>query len=263
MINSCDAFSDLWDPHIKLLNTNWSDRNISTYLVSDLPTNKSYMGVTVLCAGKKKELSERIRYALSFINTEYILLTLDDYFLTKKISSRKIDDLINIMDQKGLDYVRLFKHPNSFNKIKGTNSLYWINLDSKHDSHYQINLYAGLWRKEFLEKCVESNSNAWELELNLTPIGRENNAKCALSKGNEFPILDVVRKGKLLHKAYYFLKLNKLYEGDREVIPWKEEIKLNCMKFIKIVSTQRMIDFYKTILRRQGYHFYSDDIQEK
>ena len=262
LINSCDAFSDLWDAHIKLLNMNWDDRDISTYLVTDSLTNKEYNEVTILCAGRNKELSDRIRYALDYIDTDYILLTLDDYFLTKKISTKSIMNLVDIMDKKELDYIRLFKRPNSFKKIKGTSSLFEINLDSKHDSHYQINLYAGLWRKTFLEKCVNDSLNAWELELSLTPLGRANNAKCAMSKGNEFPTLDVVRKGKLLHKAFYYLKFNNLYSGNRGLISWKEELKLNCMKIIKAISSQKMVDFYKSILRKQGYHFYSDDLQE-
>lgn len=262
IINSCDKFSDIWDAHIQLLNKNWKDRQIKTYLVTDKETTKSYEGVTILSAGEGKELSDRLRYALAVIKTEYILFTLDDYFLTKKINTNSIFELVSIMDKERIDYLRLFARPTSHKKIEGYKSLYEIDLDSKHDSHYQINLYAGIWRRTFLEKCVQESLNAWQLEIAMTPFGRKYGANCVMSKGNEFPTLDVVRKGKFLHKAKRYIDRHGLYKGDREVISWKEEIKLNCMKTIKSISSQKMVDFYKRIMKKKGYHFYSDDVQE-
>ena len=37
IISTCDKFSDLWDAHILLLNQNWADRNVETFLVTDIP----------------------------------------------------------------------------------------------------------------------------------------------------------------------------------------------------------------------------------
>ena len=260
IINTCDKFSDLWAPHVKLLNRNWPDRDMRTLLVTDDTTDARFEGVEVVSTGKGKELSERLKTVMDDIHTEYILVSLDDYFPIYKIDSAAIEKLVSYMDSYHLDYIRLFKRPNSNKKLKGTENLYLIDLNSKIDTHYQINLYAGIWRKSFLEKAVAKKRNAWEFELSLTRLGRKLNARCAMSKGGEFEVLDVVRKGKLLHKSNSYLKRNGLYNGDRKVISWKEEIKLNFMKFIKTVAPQKLIDFAKRIMRKNGMHFYSDDV---
>lgn len=259
VIHSCDKFSDLWDTHIQLLNKNWSDRDIETLLVTDTNSEKQYDGVGIISAGAGTELSQRTDYALQHIKTEYVLITLDDYFPIHKIDSRKIEKLIEAMDKELLDYVRLFKRPDSNNKIDGYDNLYRIDLNSKRDKNYQVNLYSGIWRKSFIEKTIRKPLNAWSYELSLTKIAREINASCAMSKGNEFPVLDVVRKGQLLHKAARYLKKHNLYNGPRTVIPWSAEIKINVLTFIKDYTPQVFVDFSKSILRRFGWHFYSDE----
>lgn len=258
LINTCDKFSDLWDTHIELLEKNWKERNIKTILVTDKETNKKYENVDIYSAGEKKELSERIESVLLNVKTEYILITLDDYFPIYKINSEAIENIISEMEENKLDYVRLFKRPNSNVKLSEKSSLYKIDLYDKRDSNYQVNLYVGIWRKEFLKKTVKEPLNAWDYELSLTKIARKENARCAMSKGKEFETLDVVRKGKLLHKAYRYLKKNNLYNGPREVISWKIEWKINILTFIKDHTNQKIVDLGKSVLRKFGFKFYSD-----
>lgn len=258
IIHSCDKFSDLWDSHIYLLEKNWKDREIETIIVTDKLTNKKYDNVNIISAGEGKELSERIKFALPYIKTEYVLVTLDDYFPIYEINTKKIEKIIQEMEETNLDYVRLFKRPNSNIKLNNRSDLYKINLNDKKDSNYQVNLYVGIWRKTFIEKTIGKKMNAWEYELSLTKIARKERAICAMSKGNEYEILDVVRKGKILHKAHKYLKKNNLYNGSREIISWKEELKVNSLIFIKDHVNQKIVNLGKAILRKFGFTFYSD-----
>ena len=52
IISTCDKFSDLWDAHILLLNQNWADRNVETFLVTDKHTDRTFENVTVVAAGE-------------------------------------------------------------------------------------------------------------------------------------------------------------------------------------------------------------------
>lgn len=254
LIHSCDKFSDLWDTHMLLLNKNWQDRNIDTFLVTDKFASRSYNGVTLFSAGANKELSDRIVAILPFIKTEYVLITLDDYFLIKKIQTEKIAKLVSAMDKEELDYIRLYPIPNSRFRIKGYQSLFFIDLKG----NYQVNLYPGLWRKTFLEKTIQKSANAWQYEVSLTKVARSSDAKCAMSKGKEFEILDVVRKGKLLHKANRYLKKRNLYNGPREVISYKAELRINLLTIGKAILPRRFYNFIKQIMIKRGHHFYSD-----
>lgn len=258
VIHTCDKFSDLWDSHIQLMDKNWADRGVKTLLVTDKQTEKTYQTVEVLSTGDDFQLSKRIQAMLPHIQTEYVLVTLDDYFPIYPIDTVKIKSLIDAMDNEGLDYIRLFKRPDSKKLIPGYESLYEIDLYGQMDVHYQVNLYAGIWRKRFIEKTVEQELDPWQYELSLTKIARRDHLRCAMSKGKEFEVLDVVRKGKLLHKADRYLKKHDLYHGPREVISWTAELKINGMTFIKDHFPQSVVDFGKSILRKIGFHFYSD-----
>ena len=63
IIMSCDAFSDLWDGHIKLLEQNWNDRGMKTVIVTDKKTTKSYDGVDVFSPENCVDWSDRLKAA--------------------------------------------------------------------------------------------------------------------------------------------------------------------------------------------------------
>ena len=144
VINSCDKFSDLWENHIDILNKSWPDREAETLLVTDKDTTASFEGVEIFSAGEKKEYPQRMAAALPRIKTEYILITLDDYFPIKKIENWRLERLIEIMDAEKLDYIRLFADPNSRKPFKKYKKLYEIPLDV----NYAVNLYQGIWRRD-------------------------------------------------------------------------------------------------------------------
>lgn len=223
LIHSCDKFSDLWQAHIKLLNQNWPDRGIRTILLTDKPRDNKYPGVEIIGAGDGKEITERIRHVLPLINTEYVLVTLDDYFVTTPIDTARIARLIEIMEREHYDYIRLFDRPHCPLTPTEDKDIYTYTLD--HD--YRVNLYSGIWRKDFIERTLgDKVLNAWEFEVSLTERARLANGNCAVSHGKEFPILDVVRKGRILPKAWRFLKHNNLYEGGRQKMPYLSYFKL-------------------------------------
>ena len=103
IISTCDKFSDLWDAHVLLLNQNWADRNVETFLVTDKPTDRAFENVTVVAAGEGTEITERLRAVMPLIKTEYVLFTLDDYFLTERISTQAVNEDIQIIEKHQID----------------------------------------------------------------------------------------------------------------------------------------------------------------
>ena len=216
LIHSCDKFSDLWDAHIKLLERNWPDRNCPTFILTDSINEHIFRNVEILSAGDNKEITERIRYALEYINTEYVIVTLDDYFPTTSIETRRINRLIDVMEKEGYDYMRLYHLPEGGTTATKYSDIYNLSLDGD----YRVNLYVGIWRKDFMARTLaDKELNAWEFEVTLTEQSRISGGKCAVSLGCEFPILDVVRKGYILPKAAKYLKQYDLYHGNRPTMP--------------------------------------------
>lgn len=228
LIHSCDKFSDLWEAHVKLLNRNWPYRNCPTYILTDSPNKQTFDKVDILSAGVGKEITERIKYALSRISTEYIIVTLDDYFPIYPIDTDRIERLVNIMDQNAYDYLRLYHLPKGGMSATNNDDVYRLALDGD----YRVNLYVGIWRKDFMLRTLgDKVLNAWEFEVTLTENARKSDGNCAVSLGNEFPILDVVRKGRILPKAAKYLKRNNLYHGNRPVMPLTAYYKLGIKEY--------------------------------
>ena len=257
LILSCDAFSDLWDGNISLLERNWSDRDMKTIIVTDESTNKYYQNVAILNAGKEVEWNERLLYALSVVDTDFVFITLDDYYLIKEVDDSAIKKIEDMMIAEHIDYLRLFPKPT---RAKGEKLLeypgvYMINTSIP----YSVNLYSGIWRKSFLETTIKKPMNAWRFEVSLARCAKEDNAKCAVSYNNEFVILDVVRKGKLLHNAArYFEEHPGLYNGNRPINTWRYEISLGFQIFMADHIPYWAHKPVKKIMNIFGKQFYSD-----
>lgn len=259
IIHSCDKFSDLWDGHVKMLEKNWPDRGMRTMIITDKETDKKFPNVEIFSAGADKEWSERLNAALKQITTEYIFVTLDDYFLIEPVSNKKIENVLKMMKKENLDYVRLFLRPKcpKSAKMKGYKRMYRIDTRSR----YSVNLYAGIWRKTFLEKTAHDHKNAWQYEVSLPRISTEVGARCAMSNNKEFVILDVVRKGKLLHKsANYFKRHPGIYEGNRPVISRWYEIKLGIRTWGVRLMPKCITNMARNFMIKRGHHYFSQDM---
>lgn len=258
LISTCEKFSDIWNIQCSLLNENWGDRDIRTVLLTDAPNPYRHDGVEIVSAGDGADMKDRLSFFVDAIDTEYVLITLDDYFLTKKVDNTKIQSLIRLMEAQKLDYIRLFPSPHSRKTlpIEGEAHVRMLTFDKRYD----VNLYPGLWRKSFLKETLAAEqSDAWQYEVSLTKTAVRLNARCAWCKEDVYHILDAVRKGKFLHPAKRFVDSYGHYEGDRGVIARKEEIRIAVLSMINRTMPESLRKFLKRKARKHGAHFYSPD----
>lgn len=256
-IHSCDKFSDLWDGHVKLLEENWGDRNIPTYILTDKENERSYENVKVIAAGEGKELSERTAEGLKYVETEYVFVTLDDYFLIEPVSSEEIGKLLDMMEAEKIDYIRLhyYPKPTRKDKIKEKKNMYRIDTNKV----YAVNMYAGIWRKSFLESTIREPKNAWQYEVSLSRCAREYGANCIASNNKEFVILDVVRKGKILREANRYFKKHDVYHGERPVMGVWAEFTLGFKTWFIRLMPKFIVRKVRAMMIKRGHHFYSQD----
>lgn len=257
LIFSCDKFSDLWEAHITLLNKYWPNRKCKTYIVTDKVSTLVFDGIEIIACGDDSEMSDRVKYICNIIKEEYILLTLDDYFPYGNFEEEKFINLINFLKENNGDYLRFFKEPKQEKRIKITDSIYQISKLHR----YSINLYPGLWKKEFLSSTVDESLNAWEYEVSLSKKANElkGNAFVYPKYKEAFPFMDVVRKGKILRKAWKKLKKLDIYHGNRPIRTRKEEFKLGVQTFFSKITPAFLARFIKRILKKLfKSKFYSD-----
>lgn len=258
LILSCELFSDLWEAHVKQLETYWPDRGMDTYIVTDAEHPTEFERVKVMATGAGLEFSERLAVALDQINTEYVFITLDDYFLREPVSNQKIKNLLEIMDAEKLDYMRLFKRSKKANgeKMCGHKGIRWI----INEKPYSVNLYVGIWRRDFMRKTIRDVRDPWRFEVSLARIATELKARCAVSLNREFVILDVVRKGKILNKANRYLKKFDLYHGPRPVQSRWYEFKLGVRTWGGRLMPTCVVNWARNFMIKRGHHYFSQDV---
>lgn len=256
LISTCDKFSDLWDTHISFLRKNWVGDFWKVYMVTDRPTDKSYDGVEIIVAESGLDFPMRIRYALDFIKTDYVLLTLDDYFLIEKAYSEKLEYLVGRAEMENIDYILLYdRRKTNPKKYESIDKLVPIDLNQK----YSVNLYPAIWSKEFLKNSVNGDLSPWLYEPTLTNYAKNQNAKCCFSHSGAFAVLDVVRKGKVLHKAERYFKKHGIDIGNRPIIGYGTEIKLFLLDIISWYTPRKTLKLFKCLAKKCGMTFFSED----
>ena len=256
LISTCDKFSDLWDEHINLLRKYWIGDDWKIYLVTDKETSRKYKGVEIIVAGEEKDFPMRIKYASEHIETDYILLTLDDYFIINNVYEEKLRYLVYRANNDKIDYLKLYdRRKTNPRKYESVESLLKIDLTKK----YAITLYPAIWNRSFLHNSVSADMTAWKYEPSLTDYARRKNANCMFSHAGLFSILDVVRKGKVLNKANKYFRKHGIDIGDRPLIKRRTEVKLAIMNYISWYTPRSVFIFGKRILRKFGKTFYSED----
>lgn len=110
-----------------------------------------------------------------------------------------------------------------------------------------------------MKSVIREPRNAWKFEVSLTRVATELGAKCAMTNNGEYKILDVVRKGKLLHKAVRYFKKNPVYHGDRSVISIWYEIKLGIRTWGIRLMPKFITKAARSFMIKSGHHYFSQD----
>lgn len=260
IISTCQQYCDLWDANVLLLNRNWPDRNVPTYLVTDEATDRRFDGVEVICAGSGLQIPQRLAVALDAVTAEYVILLLEDYFLTQRIDSEKIHRALDFMDSHKADYLQLYPQPDDFLRRDGAVQIPehpGIYIIDTSRGNYKVVLTPGIWRKDFLQATLKEEQNIWEYEVSLTAAAHQAGALCATSNRNELPYLDVIRKGKLLGKAARYFRRHSFFHCQRQVMHPLAEWALDFRTVLKFRLPPRVFRCLKSLMVTLGFKFYS------
>lgn len=164
LVLSCDNYCDLWDDFFNLRDKFWPDCPFRWYVVTE---TKDYYreGVEVIKCGKELNWAGRFRKAVQSVDNPLIGVFLEDYYISGKIDNTRITSLVDLMMDKGVDYLDLgnvFKH-----KINVPNKVYYAEHLVVIDKHlrYGIDTAAAIWDKNYLlEKLGDGDYSAWKFE---------------------------------------------------------------------------------------------------
>lgn len=199
MVISCDKYSDLWEPCIKMFNKFWPDCVYDKFLISNFK-EYSVAGFKSILIGQDKSWSNGLKIALKNIESEYeyVFTMVEDYFFIENIDSSYVARMFDSFIEKDGNFLSLFRLPSKLDPINE----YFGELEN--NIPYRQSVGFTLWKLRTLYDILDENENAWEFEKNGVLRGFRYDKFYGSYKN--YKVLNLVIKGKLVPKAYLIFK---------------------------------------------------------
>ncbi|MCR5255646.1 MAG: hypothetical protein K6D96_06900 [Acetatifactor sp.] len=167
LVNTCDAYSDVWDLFFTSLKKQWP--NCPYSIVMNTQTKDySFEGLNIRIvknkSGKKDCWGKRLRKSLKQIDTPYVIPILEDFILFEPITNADI--IVKAMkwmeDNKKIAAFYLHQHPFVGKASKKYDGFGIMPLKCE----YRLTTAVGIWRTDKLMKYTRDFETPWEFEVN-------------------------------------------------------------------------------------------------
>lgn len=156
---SCDKFSFCWDACVQLIEKYMPKSKI--YLITE---DKKYKHPDVVNIRTAGQWSERLIHALTEIEEDHLMLTLDDFFFFKE-PLPEFQEAVDAYYANDMVCMRFTPNPIGHKKeLLNGGTFYKQNF-----SDYRISAQIALWNKEYLMSVLRPEESPWEFEQVGTP----------------------------------------------------------------------------------------------
>jgi len=193
LVNSCDRYSDLWEPFARLWQRYWPDCPFEVVLLTESQVALEGAAKQVFArviAGGKTCWSKMMLAARSQIATPYVMMLCDDYLLESRVDTGKILARLKTMKAFNAANLRLIPNPPGGSRFKDTDL-----LEYRKNTAYSIATQAGFWEKEFLFDLAAKVESIWEFERYGSFALQDETRPLLHTRSKEFPFVDAVHKG--------------------------------------------------------------------
>tara|TARA_A100001015_G_C15006600_1_gene720997 strand:- start:1268 stop:2068 length:801 start_codon:yes stop_codon:yes gene_type:complete len=162
IVSSCDNYKDLWKPYFYLKNKFWGDCPFQTILISETEQMK-LPGVRIFNTGKDLSWSQMLKATIIESSSEYVLLSMEDFFFQSKVNTEVILSLYDYVKLKKINMLRLIPRPGPDIKLDIDNI---GEISPKAD--YRVSGQAAFWKSKTLINLLEDRESLWQFEINAT-----------------------------------------------------------------------------------------------
>ena len=260
VVISCDAFEDIVSGYLRFLRENWADCPYPIFVSME---DKTFVDdtVKVLPCGMGNSWTKRAIIALESAKTEYILLTVDDLYMSERVDTNDFEAALDFMDREKVDYYRIptFKVPGQKSIDHPRNSN--VELIPKNRT-YGITFGSSIWRKgELLRVLGDGTKTAWDLENDFSKSAAEAELgyydSYVADKRHLLHSVHMAKGGKWLPDAVREIR-EKGYEldlGNRELVSRSTDLKYKIYARGSQVCPRFMRRGVKKILTAMGFKF--------
>lgn len=163
VINTCDAYEDVWELFFKALEEHWPDCKYP--IVMNTEKKKcSYPNVithNIKTSIDKDHWGMRLKQTLSSISSKYVIMLYDDFILEAPVNKKRITNCINWLDNNPEIAVFYFNNNPDCNIIDKRFDGF-KQISARAD--YKLNSAPAIWRKDKLFNYTENNDTPWAWE---------------------------------------------------------------------------------------------------
>lgn len=159
LVISCDRYADVWKPFFSLFRKNWPDCPYRIFLATNHLDPKE-PGVTTIKTGDDATWAIQLLHALDKIDSPYIIMLLEDYFIRSVVSTERVKQLVETGLRLNVHCLRLMPRPSPTLQLEGHPGL---GILQKGDL-YRVSTQAGLWRVETLRALLRPEQSGWDFE---------------------------------------------------------------------------------------------------
>lgn len=250
-----DGASFLWDDHFRLVKKYWSnfDSFFDGYIMMSETKNFKYnhrLTINCLNCSKKLTFCERLALAIQKLNTEYVFLIMDDFYLKDYVDLQRFKECILFLKENNGDYIEFENYRNNV-----TNKEYYLNYIKKlQKKMFLVTLQIGVWNANSLLKIIRLKETAWQFEYYGSIRACLRRFKGYTLKTNTNPIFNydfgwLVTRGKFDKKIFmYFVENEGVDFGLSSIIGFKEE-NINTKKTFWVIF-KNLLNAFLSIFKR-------------
>lgn len=242
LVSSNDGYSDLWTPFFTLFWRNWPDCPYSVYLGTN-HGRYDHPRVCTLNAGKDESWSTNLRFFLNQIDSEYVLLLLEDFFLIKRVPAAAISEQLKTLHALNGTMLRLFPNPPPHLRVKGYGDIGAVHRFAP----FRASAQAALWKRADLLNLLVDGESPWDFERNgtLRSQSRADGFYCTFKP--ILPYVHVIEQGRWFRSAAR--RFGKANIGcnfqAREVIPPSASVKKAVHSAIQGIANRASVAFFR------------------
>ena len=160
LVVSCDRYADLWPPFFELFWRHWPDCRGPVYLGTNFQPYDDPR-VSVLNVGKDVSWATSVGRMLDQIESDYLIVMLEDFLLTERVNNARIERLAHLAVAEGVGCLRLYSILPPERRLQKYPELGWF----APGDPYRITAQAAVWRKGTLRKLLVPGFSPWDFEL--------------------------------------------------------------------------------------------------
>lgn len=164
LITSCDKYSHLLPYCTVLFDKYWEPGMSYRKYISTESTTLEHPDYTPIHT-EDANWTNALTKALTKIETPYVFVLLDDFFLRRTITTSTINNALNLVKEQDADkYTYHYPHvvfEGRLDKTKFGNNIFKV----QQDADYTLSLQPSIWKVAFLKKCLLAGESPWQFEI--------------------------------------------------------------------------------------------------